>query len=68
MTTVALEQRSLIQTAKPSGNWWRTLPGRLLALVRKIYQRMSAIEPNYELHEQLREKHRVNYMHLIHRM
>ncbi len=68
MTTIALEEKSLVQIKKPWSQWLRTLPGRLLALLRKIFQKLNSMEPNFELQEQLKEQHRINYFNLIHKL
>jgi hypothetical protein len=54
--------------ARPASSWWKTLPGRLLALLRKGFAWLNAPEPNVTLHEQMKEYHQTKYMHLIHKM
>ena len=67
MTTMILENKSVIQGVLPTSSWWRTLPGRLIALLREFFRRLNAMEPDMTVHERMKEYHHTKYQHLIHK-
>ncbi len=68
MTTMILENEPLIHGIRNKPSWWRTLPGRLAALLRRLGERLNSIEPDMTAYERMKESHHSRYMHLIHKM
>lgn len=67
MTTMILENKTVIQGVLPALSGWGAPARRLIALLKEFFRRLNAMEPDMTVHERMKEYHHTKYQHLIHK-